>query len=195
MAYDKALGIGTWPLQLEQFEPLYAAFDVVQTEIEMALQDDDDTLQLQLKERDEFENLYFETVSPVRDFVERFRSTLPSGERLNCPTDPSLSCSSSQNSVPLNLANLLSMSSLVVNLPTLTIPKFSGSFKDWVKFRDSFTSMVHNHAELSNVQKFHHLNSSLTGDAARVIQSVGFQRKIMSLHGERSLLDMKTQEH
>ena len=135
MAYDKALGIGTWPLQLEQFEPLYAAFDVVQTEIEMALQDDDDTLQLQLKERDEFENLYFETVSPVRDFVERFRSTLPSGERLNCPTDPSSSGSSSQSSVPLNLANLLSMRSLVANLPTLTIPKFSGSFKDWVAVR------------------------------------------------------------
>ena len=61
----------------------------------------------------------------------------------------------------------------MTNLPTLQIPNFDGSFKDWVRFRDSLKTMVHECTELSNVQKFHYLSLSLTGDAARVIQSLG----------------------
>ena len=36
-AYNKALGLGTWPIQLAKIEPLYKGFDKVQTEIDMVI--------------------------------------------------------------------------------------------------------------------------------------------------------------
>lgn len=53
------------------------------------------------------------------------------------------------------------------------MPQFDGSFNEWLPFRDTFKSLIHENQKLSNIQKFHYLNSSLKGDAARVIQSLG----------------------
>lgn len=68
------------------------------------------------------------------------------------------------------------MTTLVANLPTLTIPKFEDSLKDWVKFRDSYQTMVHNRTELCNIKKFYDLGSSLTGDATKVTQASGLRQ-------------------
>lgn len=62
------------------------------------------------------------------------------------------------------------MTSLLTNLPTLTIPKFDGSFKYWVKFRMVFKTMVDERTELLIIKKCHHLRSSLTRDATKVRQ-------------------------
>ncbi|KOC60081.1 hypothetical protein WH47_09452 [Habropoda laboriosa] len=58
-------------------------------------------------------------------------------------------------------------------LPAIQLPTFSGNYSDWLKFRDSFISFVHENEVLSNVQRFHYLNSSLKGSVVRVIQSLG----------------------
>ena len=167
-AYNKDTGLGSWAIQLEKFEPLYNEFDAVQTEIEMLLDGED--IVRELKEREEFEGVYFDIVLKIREFVQKCRSVVT---EVRPTASTSKSPSQNSQSVSADISNLLSMTSLVANLPTLTIPKFDGSFKDWVRFRDSFKTMVHERTELSNIQKFHHLSSSLTGDAARVIQSLG----------------------
>jgi hypothetical protein len=58
-----------------------------------------------------------------------------------------------------------------VKLPQLDLPKFSGDVLMWTSFRDLFTSMVHNQA-ISDSQKLQYLKTSLTGEAAALIQSI-----------------------
>lgn len=59
-----------------------------------------------------------------------------------------------------------------VHLPKIAIPKFSGNYEDWYPFYNTFDSMIHANARLTNIQRFHYLISSLEGDAAHVIKSL-----------------------
>ena len=59
-----------------------------------------------------------------------------------------------------------------IKLPRLDLPTFSGSFSDWISFRDIFQATVHNNASLSNVQKLQYLKLSLKGEALTIIQNV-----------------------
>ncbi|XP_033229732.1 uncharacterized protein LOC117181281 [Belonocnema kinseyi] len=121
----------------------------------------------QAEEREEFENTYFDILTEVRDFIEQ------------CKVDSAIriqnnhSDKSSRNETPVYVSNPSSIDSLIVKLPTITVPKFDGSFKDWIQFRDTFKSLIHENSRLSNIQKFHYLNLALIGDSARVIQSLG----------------------
>lgn len=60
-----------------------------------------------------------------------------------------------------------------VNVPLerIRIPTFDGNFAKWRAFRDLFQSLVCDNQDLSDVQKMHHLKSSLQGEAAGVIES------------------------
>ncbi|XP_053686159.1 uncharacterized protein LOC128735701 [Sabethes cyaneus] len=61
---------------------------------------------------------------------------------------------------------------LRVRLPELKLPQFGGCTKDWPTFRDSFKSLIDSAPQLSNVDKFSYLNSSLTSEAKRVIEVI-----------------------
>ncbi|XP_070075502.1 uncharacterized protein [Drosophila takahashii] len=50
---------------------------------------------------------------------------------------------------------------LRVNMPQMTVPKFSGACVDWPGYYDAFTSLIHNNHNLSNVQRLHFLKDSL----------------------------------
>ena len=158
-AYNKALGLGTWPIQLGEIEPLYEEFDKVQTEIDMAIETADEAQET--CELIEFERAYFETVSQVREFIEQIHQGNSSTSG-NCTDSPTVSEPLSQASSLAELANLLSANSLASNLPTIRIPTFDRFFKDWVKFRDLYKTMVHDKVGLTNVQKFHYLSNALT---------------------------------
>ncbi|XP_055526901.1 uncharacterized protein LOC129719531 [Wyeomyia smithii] len=60
-----------------------------------------------------------------------------------------------------------------VKLPDIKLPTFSGKVKDWVTFRDTFRSLIHNNRQLDDVDKFTYLRSSVAGDAFQEINSVG----------------------
>jgi hypothetical protein len=57
-----------------------------------------------------------------------------------------------------------------VKLPDIQLPLFSGLFTEWVTFKDTFLNLIHNNNSLSGVQKFHYLQSSLTGEARQNIE-------------------------
>ncbi|XP_058448639.1 uncharacterized protein LOC131428610 [Malaya genurostris] len=59
-----------------------------------------------------------------------------------------------------------------VKLPDIKLPSFGGKLKDWVTFRDSFRSLIHNNRQLEDVDKFIYLRSSVTGEAFQEICSV-----------------------
>ena len=54
-----------------------------------------------------------------------------------------------------------SASSSSVKTPRLEIPTFDGSSSTWIRFRDIFESVIHTKANLSNVEKFSFLVSSV----------------------------------
>lgn len=58
-----------------------------------------------------------------------------------------------------------------MKLPTIKLPTFSGNIEDWKRYADSFKTLIHD-SDLSNVQKHQYLVGSLSGAAARVIESV-----------------------
>ncbi|XP_067205332.1 uncharacterized protein [Linepithema humile] len=58
-----------------------------------------------------------------------------------------------------------------IRLPKIQLPNFSGSYKDWYTFHDSFQKLIHTNENLSAIQKFHYLRSSLKDKTAEVIKS------------------------
>lgn len=58
-----------------------------------------------------------------------------------------------------------------VRLPKITLPKFAGDVSEWISFRDMFMTTIHNSTTLSDAQKFTYLQSSLVGNAAKIVKS------------------------
>lgn len=65
-----------------------------------------------------------------------------------------------------------SNSGLALQLPQISLPKFSGSLTEWENFHGNFDSLVASNDALSNTQKLHYLKASVTGDAALLISSL-----------------------
>ncbi|XP_050591584.1 uncharacterized protein LOC126922762 [Bombus affinis] len=59
-----------------------------------------------------------------------------------------------------------------ITLPEIRLPQFDGALENWTYFYDTFSSTVDRNENLTTVQKFQHLRSSITGRAARSIQSL-----------------------
>lgn len=58
------------------------------------------------------------------------------------------------------------------NLPKISLPKFSGSYGDWLSFKDLYVTMVHDNENLTPVQKFYYLKSCLVGEAASLVTTL-----------------------
>lgn len=59
-----------------------------------------------------------------------------------------------------------------IKLTTIKIPTFNGNIEGWKRYADVFKTLIHD-SDLSNVQKHQYLVDSLSGPAARVIESIG----------------------
>ncbi|XP_055632528.1 uncharacterized protein LOC129773006 [Toxorhynchites rutilus septentrionalis] len=59
-----------------------------------------------------------------------------------------------------------------IKLPDVKLPVFNGQFESWLNFHDLFDSLVHSSTNLSTIQKFYYLRSSLAGEALKVIQTI-----------------------
>ncbi|XP_033213939.1 uncharacterized protein LOC117171003 [Belonocnema kinseyi] len=57
-----------------------------------------------------------------------------------------------------------------LKLPQTVLPTFSGKMEEWLSFKDTFRTMIHNHNDLSNVEKLQYLKSVLKDEALRKIQ-------------------------
>ncbi|XP_061388720.1 uncharacterized protein LOC133323837, partial [Musca vetustissima] len=57
-------------------------------------------------------------------------------------------------------------------LPELRIPQFSGSYTEWPAFFAMFSTAIASDMDLSNLEKFQHLKTSLTGAALDTISSL-----------------------
>lgn len=46
---------------------------------------------------------------------------------------------------------------------------FDGNYENWVPFYDTYKSLIGNDSDITDIQKFHYLKSSLKGEALKVI--------------------------
>ena len=58
-------------------------------------------------------------------------------------------------------------------LPRLELARFKGDVTGWTTFWDTFKAAVHDNTDISKIDKFHYLNSSLEGTASKAIQGLG----------------------
>lgn len=137
------------PVRLESVIDLWQEFGKVQAELE-TLDDAPDALDKHLKDRAQFETAYYH----VKGFLIQ-----------HCPT-PLPSSSGVAMSAPPTQSHDISH----VKLPDIKLPVFKGDFEHWLNFHDLFISLVHSSTELSNIQKFYYLRSSLGGEALERIQ-------------------------
>ena len=156
---NKTQGLTTLAEKLEKFDPIYAEFDSVQTQIEILLEKDKEALAEQTRQREEFEDEYFLALSEARTILEQSRTTPVPDRQTSNPVPGTSSGSQSSVTSPLDISQFLQASALAPNLPKITIRHFDGSFNDWVKFRDTFKTLVHDRARISNIEKFHYLST------------------------------------
>ncbi|KAG7197539.1 hypothetical protein KM043_017649 [Ampulex compressa] len=61
---------------------------------------------------------------------------------------------------------------LAIQLPPITLHKFTGDLTTWTEFKDMFPSLVDFCTNLSETQKLHYLQTSLEGEASNFLMSV-----------------------
>ncbi|GFQ73800.1 uncharacterized protein TNCT_595711 [Trichonephila clavata] len=81
-----------------------------------------------------------------------------------------LNLSGTQNSVASSITSNSNVSNF--RLPKLSIPQFSGNFKNWINFKDLFVSTVHSQISLPNIEKFQYLKGLLTNEPASLIKHI-----------------------
>ena len=140
--------------------PLFERFSKLQDQIDIAVMDTD-MEPAQSDERDQFSDLYFSLITEVESYIKTVTLDNNKGSTANPPSG------SAVNSIASHSQHHL------IKLPTIQLPSFDGNYNDWVKFRDTFTYLIHQNDSLSDVQRFHYLSATLHGAAARVIQTLG----------------------
>ncbi|XP_043263587.1 uncharacterized protein LOC122403866 [Colletes gigas] len=133
-------------------EKLHEKFDDVQTRIETIVIGTN-LEELHLNEREVFESTYFNTMASLERLIQNLRG----------PARPNT----------LHTPSPIISETVTPRLPTITLLTFSGDFDNWLRFRDTFESLIHNKEGLTDIQKFHYLTSALKGPAARMISSLG----------------------
>lgn len=139
-------------LRLKNANNLLEQFEYAQTQIETS---DDNYLineKIYFLERTDFENKYYQITSAVQKFIAEKTKLQP------------------RSTSPFEYNNTMPTSR--IKLPTLNLPTFDGAYDQWLFFRDTFNSVIHENTSLADTQKFHYLRLSLKGTAADVIKSL-----------------------
>lgn len=133
-------------LRVNKLEDLYNEFNEIQLQLECMCEIDAEAL-----ERTSIESQYYELVAQAKVMLNKY-----------------------SKSEQEEIKSTTSSKRQFIKLPTIQLPKFSGSYNSWLEFRDTFTSLIHGNDDIDEINKFHYLRSSLTESAAIVIQSIEF---------------------
>ncbi|XP_055590649.1 uncharacterized protein LOC129742731 [Uranotaenia lowii] len=148
--YDEDTQSVEVPVRLENLGVLWTDYSKTQAELEASDVDDMAIVEQQFKQRSQFETEYYR----VKGFL------LAVNKHASTPY-----------SHPVQSHAHFPASSQI-RLPDVKLPVFNGSLEQWLNFHDLFVSLVHSSSDLSNIQKFYYLRSSLSGDALKLIQTI-----------------------
>ncbi|XP_056643852.1 uncharacterized protein LOC130449836 [Diorhabda sublineata] len=137
-------------IRLNKLEINWEQFCDIQSQIE------EDNFETENLKRQNFEDEYYNCISLAKGLIDSYRQEIRKS---------SSSSSSSGSSLRSNkLSN--------VKLPTINLPCFDGNYSQFLYFKDTFKSIIHNNSDISEIQKFHYLCLSLKGEAADIIHSL-----------------------
>jgi len=143
--------------KLHRIKDLLSDYDACQAELEQLVEDD--TLDECYKQRSEFENKFYETTARAQRLINELK-----------PEEPVLN---QDNAAPYDIASQNTAAlHRKVKLPQLKLPQFDGSYDKWPAFHDMFTSIIHSDIRIDSIAKFHYLQSSLTGEALKVLEGL-----------------------
>jgi hypothetical protein len=139
--------------RLVNLREAFKEFDAVQLQIEVL-----DETALQGNERADFENAYYNIESTILEKIET--ATVNEAATIANATGftPSVSSHGTGNSN--------------VRLPVLELPTFSGNYRDWLSFRDTFTALIHDSNLYTSIEKFHYLRICSKDEALKAIESI-----------------------
>ncbi|XP_076549255.1 uncharacterized protein LOC143307956 [Osmia lignaria lignaria] len=123
-------------------------FDDIQFDIEELDQSEE-------TRRYEIQNNYYAAIARVNRLLHNEQRTTPAA--CNTVSSPRPSTTSAP---------------MAIKLPEMRLPTFNGTIEGWASFHDIFTSMIDRNEDLTPVQKFQYLRSTLTGKAAACIQAL-----------------------
>lgn len=141
-------------LKLAKFEALSIRVDDLQGEIEVLNPDNIDN---EIEEREIMERDIVINIATAKTVMEKFTNALECEQRRGSVVDNSC---------------FMEHQEFGLKLPQIKIAKFDGAYFRWLEFRDTFESLIHKNSRLSDIHKFHYLNSYLEGDAARIISNL-----------------------
>ncbi|XP_062703581.1 uncharacterized protein LOC134286035 [Aedes albopictus] len=150
---------GQVSVRLEALDKLFSQFLETRLQIELLLEDavedgDEEALVEQNdKVQQNFENCYYALKSELQAFQ-------------------SIGCSTLKNSTSQAPDAQSGTQFAKVKLPEIKLPSFTGKINEWVPYRDSFRSLIHDSNLLTEVDKFTYLMSSLSGDALQEINCI-----------------------
>lgn len=144
--------------RLQKFTENWKAFNSIQTNIE-ELEAGSEFTENHNEERDVFEKRYFETASELECLIES-KSPRPDNQAVR----------NLREGTPATQVSMVPNEHL--RLPRVDLPSFSGSFDEWIPFRNMFLSMIDQNAALPNVQKMQYLLSALKGEARDIVSAL-----------------------
>ncbi|KAJ8980990.1 hypothetical protein NQ317_015810 [Molorchus minor] len=155
--------------RIEGLQLVLSEFDDIQGEIESVCPDEN--LDSQYIERDDFVNRYHKYNAIANTVVKQ------------CDVDNISQISGenhSRGSIKSNAYNAgrarnnSDSNKVEVKLPVINLPKFSGTYDQWLSYKDTFESLIHSKNNIDAIQKFHYLKASLEPDPLKVIESLEF---------------------
>lgn len=134
----------------DKLENWWNNYDEIQSQIEVIEQNPES------EERGIFEATYFDLMTRLRSLIEGFQGN----QDLQVPIS--------------NIVNNQHRGQEIsrVKLPRLNLPVFSGKYQEWTSFSQMFRTTISGNNNLSDIEKFQYLCTSLTDDAADVIESL-----------------------
>jgi hypothetical protein len=138
--------------RIQELQSYFREFESIHLQIQAL-----DANQAKEEELFKFEDEFFDTISSADAIVKSIENT--SGTRQ--PTDGPSGTGQSPTNGRENPA---------VKLPNMHLPTFSRVFTEWITFRDSYNALINDNRDLSDIQKFHYLRSSLKRDALSTIE-------------------------
>ncbi|XP_018307114.1 uncharacterized protein [Mycetomoellerius zeteki] len=104
-----------------------------------------------------YEEIYLETVGALKQFL------------YGPPTSTQTPASAFP---PAEMISISAPVRRIAQVPRMTLPRFSGDYKNWEEFRDYYKSMFIDDPSFDNLQRLHYLKSCLDGEAAQLLKNV-----------------------
>ena len=145
-------------LRLERIITIFPMFDQLQTDIESLT--DQEEAQLNIEERQTFEDRYFSLVANCKVLLKNseFNPDVQIFQEVQQPLFPSQNNCCAQNES--------------IKLPEIKLPTFNGDVTKWRYFSDLVFDLIINNPSLKDSAKFFHLHSCLSPNLQQAIANI-----------------------